>query len=88
VAYLTCPWCLVPQNVDDRAPGYQCLTCYGEVKFFKCPHCELVQTVNSRWTAFTCQHCLEKVDLPHRWGYSAEARAVLVKGTGQPYPKF
>jgi hypothetical protein len=58
------------------------------VKFFKCPHCELVQTVNSRWTAFTCAQCLEKVDLPHRWGYSVEARAILVKGTGQPYPKF
>jgi hypothetical protein len=88
VAYLTCPWCLAPQQVDDGAPGYQCITCYGEVKFFKCPHCGLVQTVNNRWEAFTCEQCEEKVDLPHRWGYSAQAKAGLVRGTGQTYPKF
>lgn len=88
MAYLTCPWCLVPQQVDDRASGYQCITCYGEVKFFACPHCELLQTVNKRWTAFTCWRCDRKVDLPHRWGFSEEARARFVKGTGRPYPKL
>jgi hypothetical protein len=88
VAYLVCPWCLVPQQVDDSSPGYQCITCYGEVKFFRCPHCQLAQTVNSRWTAFTCQGCEEKVDLPRRWGFTGELKAGKVEGTGQAYPKF
>jgi hypothetical protein len=47
-----------------------------------------VQTVNKGWTAFTCANCEEKVDLPRRWGYSVGARAVLVRGTGQTYPKL
>lgn len=88
MAYLTCPWCLTPQQVQDDAPGYQCFTCYGEIRFFKCPHCAFVQTVNKGWTAFTCGKCEEKVDLPRRWGYTVEARAVLVRGTGQTYPKL
>jgi hypothetical protein len=86
--YLTCPWCLVPQYVEDRSPGYQCLTCYGKIRFFKCPMCELVQTVNERWEAFTCEGCEQKVDLPYRWSYDPSARALLVKGTGHPYPRL
>ena len=76
------------QHVDDRSPGYQCLTCYGQVRFFKCPHCDLVQTVNERWEAFTCEKCEEKVDLPRRWAYDPAARAILVEGTGHPYPRL
>lgn len=86
--YLTCPWCLVPQNVDDRAPGYQCFTCYGQIRFFKCPDCGLVQTVSERWTAFTCGRCEKKVDLPHRWAYDPSAKALFVEGTGHPYPRL
>jgi hypothetical protein len=78
----------VQQHVDDRSPGYQCLTCYGQIRFFKCPHCGLVQTVNERWEAFTCERCEEKVDLPHRWSYDPSARAILVEGTGHPYPRL
>jgi hypothetical protein len=88
MAYLTCPWCLVPQQVDDESAGYRCISCYGEVRFFRCPNCDLMQTVNSRWEAFTCGKCEQKVDLPRRWGYTAGSKAISVRGTGQPYPKF
>jgi hypothetical protein len=88
MGYLTCPWCRTPQQVPDDAPGYLCFTCYGEIQFFRCPHCELVQTVSKRWTSFTCERCEQKVDLPRRWGYSPDARAVLVRGTGHPYPRL
>jgi hypothetical protein len=88
MAFLTCPWCLSPQQVAEGANEYQCYTCYGEIRFFKCPHCELVQTVHKRWTAFTCEQCERKVDLPRRWGYDVSTRAALVRGTGQPYPKL
>jgi hypothetical protein len=50
--------------------------------------CELVQTVNERWEAFTCDGCEQKVDLPYRWSYDPSARALLVKGTGHPYPRL
>jgi hypothetical protein len=86
--YLTCPWCLVPQYVEDRAAAYQCFTCYGQIRFFACPHCTLVQTVSERWTAFTCERCQKKVDLPHRWSYDPSAQAQRVEGTGGPYPKL
>ena len=82
--YLTCPWCLVQQNVDDRSPGYQCLTCYGQVRFFKCPHCDLVQTVNERWEAFTCEQCEEKVDLPRRWAYDPDREGDPRRGHRPP----
>jgi hypothetical protein len=88
MAYLTCPWCRTPQQVADDATGYQCFTCYGEIRFFRCPECELLQTVNARWTAFTCEGCDAKVDLPRRWAFTPNASAVLVRGTGHPYPKF
>ena len=88
MAFLTCPWCLTAQQIDDQAPGYQCFTCYGEVRFYQCPHCELVQTVNKTWTAFTCGKCDRKVDLPRRWGYSRSGRAMLVRGTGKTYPRL
>jgi hypothetical protein len=86
--YLTCPWCLVPQHVEDGSPGYRCFTCYGQIRFFKCPLCGLVQTVSERWEAFTCERCEQKVDLPKRWGYDASAKALLVEGTGRPYPRL
>ncbi|MGH2634836.1 MAG: hypothetical protein ACRDHU_01605 [Actinomycetota bacterium] len=88
MAYLTCPWCLTPQQIDDDSPGYQCFTCYGQIRFFQCPDCTLVQTVSQTWTAFTCGGCERKVDLPRRWGYSRSARAVLVQGTGKSYPRL
>jgi hypothetical protein len=88
VAYLTCPWCRTPQLIADESPGYQCYTCYGEIRFFACPNCSLVQTVSKRWTVFICGGCEQKVDLPRRWGYTPSGRAVLVRGTGHPYPKL
>jgi hypothetical protein len=74
--------------VDDRSPGYTCFTCYGQIRFFQCPHCEYVQTVSERWTAFTCGRCEKKVDLPHRWAYDPNAKALFVEGTGHPYPRL
>jgi hypothetical protein len=88
MAYLTCPWCRAPQQVADDASGYQCFTCYGDIRFFRCPHCDLLQTVNAQWTSFTCEGCEEKVDLPRRWGFTRTASAVLVRGTGHPYPRL
>jgi hypothetical protein len=78
----------VPQQVDDRASTYQCITCYGQVRFFKCPECGFIQTVNERWEAFTCSSCEHKVDLPRRWGYDESTRAGRVQGTGHPYPRL
>lgn len=88
MGYLTCPWCLTPQQIADDAPGYRCFTCSGEIRFFECPDCTLVQTVSKRWTAFTCEKCSAKVNLPHRWPFSVSARADRVRGTGKPYPKL
>ena len=86
MAYLTCPWCLAPQMVGDDAPGYRCLSCYAEIRFFECPMCHLVQTVNQRWTVFSCGGCGDKVDLPRRWGFMPGAKAGLVRGAGQAWP--
>ena len=87
MAYLTCPWCLTPQMVADEVPGYQCFTCYAEVRFFECPECHLVQTVNQRWTVFTCGNCDARVELPRRWGYVPGASAHRVRGAGQSWPR-
>ena len=88
MAYLTCPWCLTPQLVDDDAITYRCFTCYAEVGFFACSECGLTQTVNKRWKAFTCGRCEAKVDLPRRWSYGSAARAFRVRGSGQGWPKM
>ena len=88
MAYLTCPWCLTPQLVGDESIGYQCFTCAAENVFFACTECGYRQTVSKGWTAFTCAKCEKKVDLPRRWGYAVGARAVMVQGHGQPWPKF
>ena len=88
MAYLTCPWCLTPQLVGDDAPGYQCFTCAAEVKFFECPECHLVQTVSKRWSVFICGNCDTTLDLPRRWGYAPGAKAYLVRGSGQSWPKL
>jgi hypothetical protein len=88
MAYLTCPWCLTPQQVADESIEYRCFSCAGEIGFFTCPHCDLSQTVHKRWAAFTCSNCDRKVDLPRRWSYAVGARAVRVKAAGFPYPKI
>jgi hypothetical protein len=88
MAYVTCPWCMTPQLVGDEADGYQCLTCYGDVRFFTCPQCGYKQTVSKKWTAFTCSHCEAKVDLPHRWSYAGATRARQVEGVAYPWPRF
>lgn len=88
MAYLTCPWCLTPQLVADDASSYRCFTCYAEIGFFPCPGCGLVQTVSKRWTRFTCSGCEAVVDLPRRWGYSAEATAGRVGAAGKAWPKL
>jgi hypothetical protein len=88
MAYLTCPWCLTPQLVADDAPGYQCFTCYGEIGFYACPECTFVQTVNKKWTAFICGKCESVIELPRRWGYVAGAKAYLVRGAGESWPKL
>jgi hypothetical protein len=88
VAYVTCPWCLTPQLVGDENDSYQCLTCYGEVRFFTCPSCAYRQSVSKRWTAFTCSKCETKVDLPRRWSFAGSTRARQVQGVGYPWPRF
>jgi hypothetical protein len=88
MAYLTCPWCLTPQLVADEVGGYQCFTCSAEIMFYRCPECAFVQTVNKKWTKFICGNCEQVLELPRRWGYMSTARAVLVKGTGQSWPKI
>ncbi len=87
MAYLTCPWCLTPQLVGDDVIGYQCFTCYAEIRFFTCPECGLTQTVSKRWKAFTCGQCGSKLELPHRWSYANAAKAAGVRGAGQSWPK-
>jgi transcription initiation factor IIE alpha subunit len=74
--------------VSEEADGYQCFTCYAEVRFFTCPECEFKQTVSKRWEAFTCSRCGEKVDLPKRWSYAASTKAREVEGTGETWPKL
>jgi hypothetical protein len=88
MAYLTCPWCRTPQLIADDAAEYQCFTCYGEIRFFECPNCTTVQTVNKRWKAFTCGKCEQKVDLPYRWGYAEASKALRVRATAHPFPRF
>jgi len=88
MAYVTCPWCLTPQHVADEDSGYQCFTCAAEIRFFKCPECGFVQTVNKMWTVFICGRCEATLDLPRRWGYLPGARASLVEGAGQSWPKL
>jgi hypothetical protein len=74
--------------VGDDAAEYRCFTCYGETRFFRCPECSAVQTVNARWRAFTCGRCDRRVDLPQRWTYSPEMKAIVVSATGYPFPKL
>jgi DNA-directed RNA polymerase subunit RPC12/RpoP len=88
VAYLTCPWCLTPQQVGDESIEYRCFTCAAENGFLACPDCGYRQTVSKKWTAVTCGKCEKKVDLPRRWGYAIGTRAYQVQGPGQPWPKF
>lgn len=88
MAYLTCPWCLAPQQVGDQERAYQCYTCYVEVAFFECPECHFLQTVSKRWTACTCGRCEAKVELPRRWGFVAGATAERVEGWAQTWPKL
>lgn len=88
MAYVTCPWCLTPQLVGDDVGGYQCYTCYGEIRFFACPECGFRQTVSKKWTAFACGRCEAKVELPRRWGYSVTATAREIQGAGGSWPKL
>ncbi len=86
MAYITCPWCLTPQLIGDDAPGYQCFTCAGEIRFYECPECKLVQTVSKKWRSFRCGKCDTKLDLPHQFGYFNAAKAFRVRGTGKSWP--
>lgn len=88
MAYVTCPWCLTPQMVGDDAPGYQCLTCYGEIGFITCSECDFIQTVSKQWSAFICGRCDATIQLPRRWGYAPGAKAYRVQGAGQSWPKL
>lgn len=88
MAYITCPWCLMPQMVADEVNEYHCFTCAADVGFIRCTECSLVQAVNKKWRAFTCSNCQAKVDLPYRWGYDATATATKVKGTGRSWPEL
>ncbi len=86
MAYITCPWCLAPQQVGDDVISYQCFSCYSEIGFFACPSCGTPQSVSKRTPAFLCGNCEEKVDLPHRWSYSNSAKAFQVRGAGKSWP--
>jgi len=88
MAYITCPWCLMPQMVADEVNEYHCFTCAADVGFSRCTDCSLVQAVSKKWRAFTCSQCRAKVDLPHRWGYDPAATATKVNGTGQSWPQL
>ena len=79
MAYVTCPWCLTPEQVADEEPGYRCLTCGAEVRFFRCPECGFVQTVNKQWTMFVCGKCEKTIDLPD--GFIKDSASKMEKVT-------
>lgn len=86
MAYLTCPWCLTPQQVGDESNEYRCFNCSGEIRIYSCPNCSFIQTISKRWRAFICGNCEATIDLPFQFTYSPEARASRVQGTGKSWP--
>ena len=87
--YLTFPDCRVPQQVDDEAIEYRCITCAAGIVFESCAQCGYCQAIASRWqTAFTCGKCERRVEIPRVRSVGTSAKAKDVEGYGYTYPKF
>lgn len=87
MAYLTCPWCLTAQQVDEAAAMYHCFSCGSDLRFVECPRCGFKQTVRKDWRVFTCGRCETKADLPTEIRYGPGGlKAYQVQGAGRSWP--
>jgi predicted RNA-binding Zn-ribbon protein involved in translation (DUF1610 family) len=87
MAYLTCPWCLMAQQVDEAAPTFHCYSCGSDLRFAECSSCGFKQSVRRDWSAFTCGRCGSKTELPRATGYEPGAlKAYQVQGVGRSWP--
>lgn len=89
MAYLTCPDCMMPNNVGDDAVRYHCFSCSAEIIFETCADCGYEQAVPARWqVAFTCGQCRTRCILPRQRFYSSSTKAKKVRGYAYVYPKL
>ena len=89
VAYLTCPDCMMANDVGDDAVNYMCFSCYSQIVFETCKECGFQQSIPARWQlAYTCGKCGERGEIPRRRGYATSTKARVVRGYGYTYPRL